>query len=190
MDRPTENPASKALQDCCVLTYCWVTMEMKSTSHCIATDMCWLMLMWEVSPHIFLASLFNRFNPKKPPQDKLDRGLPAPQNRSQSTGEEKCFPPRQGTQTGLPIAWKHLYWLSRQTCIWMTCIPVNVISGIEILDDMKLTFRLVCSNVWNVCRARKGRRFDVCCQIYNKDYLPRGNSAALVVADQKSSAAC
>jgi hypothetical protein len=29
MDRPTENenPASKALQDCCVVTYCWVTME-------------------------------------------------------------------------------------------------------------------------------------------------------------------
>jgi hypothetical protein len=48
MDRPTENPASKALPDCCVVTYCWVTMEIKSTNRCIATDMCWLSLMWEV----------------------------------------------------------------------------------------------------------------------------------------------
>jgi hypothetical protein len=56
MDRPTVIPASKALQDCCVVTYCWVTMEMKSTSRCIATDMCWLMLMWEVSSHIVLSS--------------------------------------------------------------------------------------------------------------------------------------
>jgi hypothetical protein len=40
MDRPTVNPASKALQYCCVVTYCCVTMEIKSTSRCIATDMC------------------------------------------------------------------------------------------------------------------------------------------------------
>jgi hypothetical protein len=59
MDRPTENPNSKALQYCCVVTYCWVTMEMKSTSRCIATDMCWLILMCEVRSHKCLEPYFD-----------------------------------------------------------------------------------------------------------------------------------
>jgi hypothetical protein len=51
MDQPTENPASKALKDCCVVTYCWVTMEMKSTIRVLDTDIFLLLLMWEVSSH-------------------------------------------------------------------------------------------------------------------------------------------
>jgi hypothetical protein len=57
MDRPTENLASKALKDCCVVTYCWVTMEMKSTSRVLDTDICLLLLMWEASSHSFSLSV-------------------------------------------------------------------------------------------------------------------------------------
>jgi hypothetical protein len=54
MDQPTENPASKALQDCCVVAYCCVTMEMKSTIRVLDTDICLLLLMWELSSHRYL----------------------------------------------------------------------------------------------------------------------------------------
>jgi hypothetical protein len=42
-----KTPLVIALQYCCIVTYCWFTMEMKSTSRCIATDICRLSLMWE-----------------------------------------------------------------------------------------------------------------------------------------------
>jgi hypothetical protein len=47
MDRPTENPASNSVTVLLRSNVLLVTMEMNSTSRCIATDSCRLLLMWE-----------------------------------------------------------------------------------------------------------------------------------------------
>jgi hypothetical protein len=47
MDRPTENSASNSVTVLLRSNVLLVTMEMKSTSHCIATDICRLSFMWE-----------------------------------------------------------------------------------------------------------------------------------------------
>jgi hypothetical protein len=47
MDRPTENSASNSVTVLLCSNLLLVTMEMKSTSCCIATDICRLSLMWE-----------------------------------------------------------------------------------------------------------------------------------------------
>jgi hypothetical protein len=47
MDRPTENPASNSVTVLLRSNLLLVTMEIKSTSRCIATDICRLSLMWE-----------------------------------------------------------------------------------------------------------------------------------------------
>jgi hypothetical protein len=47
MDRPTENPASNSVTVLLRSNVLLVTMEIKSTSRCIAKDICRLSLMWE-----------------------------------------------------------------------------------------------------------------------------------------------
>jgi hypothetical protein len=47
MDWPTENPASNSVTVSLRSNVLLVTMEIKSTSRCIATDICRLSLMWE-----------------------------------------------------------------------------------------------------------------------------------------------
>jgi hypothetical protein len=47
MDRPTENPASNSVTVLLRSNVLLVTMEMKSTVRCCATDICRLLLMWE-----------------------------------------------------------------------------------------------------------------------------------------------
>jgi hypothetical protein len=47
MDRPTENPASNSVTVLLRSNVLLVTMEIKSTGRCIATEICRLSLMWE-----------------------------------------------------------------------------------------------------------------------------------------------
>jgi hypothetical protein len=54
MDRPTENPASNSVTVLLLSNVLLVTMEMKSTSRSIVTDICRLSLMWEAPTQFYL----------------------------------------------------------------------------------------------------------------------------------------
>jgi hypothetical protein len=60
VDRPTENPASNSVTVLLRSNVQLVTMEMKSTSRCIATDICRLSLMWE-APTILYKKLAGEY---------------------------------------------------------------------------------------------------------------------------------
>jgi hypothetical protein len=54
MDRPTENPASNSVTVLLRSNVLLVTMKMKSTNRCIATDICQLSLMWEAPTRVII----------------------------------------------------------------------------------------------------------------------------------------